>query len=159
MNSGVVHHRIVGCFASWECSIIFGLFNITFTMYRDVPKVSGHCNFLLYISYKTTTFENIIPVNSCLILMKFLPTEVRSENVCNFLWLFLNIFWKHILNFHDLNAYLNYLSSNVLSLYCIFDVQNFALCLNMLKSLCKTTFNSVFVGKKIIKIEQESTLE
>jgi hypothetical protein len=29
----------------------------------------------------------------------------------------------------------------------------------MLKSLCKTTFNSVFVGKKIIKIEQESTLE
>jgi hypothetical protein len=42
-------------------SIIFGLFNITFTMYRDVPKVSGHCNFLLYISYKTTIFENIIP--------------------------------------------------------------------------------------------------
>ena len=24
----------------------------------------------------------------------------------------------------------------------------------MLKSLCKTTFNSVFVGKQIIKIEQ-----
>jgi len=74
-----------------------------------------------------------------------------------------------ILNIHDLNANLNYLSSNVLSLYCIF-VQNFVLCLNcelikiidykiMLKSLCKTTFNSVFVGKKIIKIEQESTLE
>jgi hypothetical protein len=69
-----------------------------------------------------------------------------------------------ILNIHDLNANLNYLSSNVLSLYCIFDVQNFVLCLNcelieiidykiMLKSLCKTTFNSVFVGKKIIKIE------
>ena len=47
----------------------------------------------------------------------------------------------------------------LLSLYCIFDVQNFVLCLNcelieildykiMLKSLCKTTFNSVFVGKK-----------
>ena len=41
----------------------------------------------------------------------------------------------------------------------MFDVQNFALCLNcelikiidykiMLKSLCKTTFNSVFVSKK-----------
>jgi hypothetical protein len=29
----------------------------------------------------------------------------------------------------------------------------------MLKLQCKTTFNSVFVGKKIIKIEQESTLE
>ena len=77
-----------------------------------------------------------------------------------------------ILNIHDLNANLNYLSSNVLhvSLYCIFDVQNFVLCLNcelikiidykiMLKSLCKTTFNSFLVGNKIIKIEQESTLE
>ncbi len=75
-----------------------------------------------------------------------------------------------ILNIHDLNTNLNYLSSNVLSLYCIFDVQNLVLCLNrelikiidykfMLKLQCKTTFNSVFVGKKIIKIEQESTLE
>ena len=34
-----------------------------------------------------------------------------------------------ILNIHDLNANLNYLSSNVLSLYCIFDVQNLVLCL------------------------------
>ena len=75
-----------------------------------------------------------------------------------------------ILNTHDLNTNLNYLSSNVLSLYCIFDVQNIVLCLNreliknidykiMLKLECKTAFNSVFVGKKIIKIEQESTLE
>jgi hypothetical protein len=56
------------------------------------------------------------------------------------------------------------------SLHCIFDVQNLVLCLNrelikkidykfMLKLQCKTTFNSVFVGKKIITIEQESTLE
>jgi hypothetical protein len=29
----------------------------------------------------------------------------------------------------------------------------------ILKLQCKTTFNSVFIGKKIIKIEQESTLE
>ena len=76
----------------------------------------------------------------------------------------------HILNVHDLNTNLNYLSSNVLSLYCNFDVQNLVLCLNrelikiidykfMVKLQCKTTFNSVFVGKKIIKIEQESTLE
>ena len=35
-----------------------------------------------------------------------------------------------ILNTHDLNINLNYLSSNVLSLYCIFDVQNLVLCLN-----------------------------
>ena len=32
--------------------------------YRDVPKVFGHCNFLLYISYKTTIFESIIPKSS-----------------------------------------------------------------------------------------------
>ena len=80
------------------------------------------------------------------------------------------ILGAQILNVHDLNTNLSYLSSNILLLYCIFDVQNFVLCLNrelikiidykcMLKLQCKTTFNSVFVGKKIIKIEQESTLE
>jgi hypothetical protein len=35
-----------------------------------------------------------------------------------------------ILNVHDLNTNLNYLSSNILSLYCIFDVQNLVMCLN-----------------------------
>ena len=86
--------------------------------------------------------------------MKFLPTEARTYVVfCDYL-----------------STNLNYLSSNILSLYCIFDVQNLVLCLNrelikiidykfMLKLQCKTTFNSVFIGKKIIKIEQESTLE
>ena len=75
-----------------------------------------------------------------------------------------------ILNIHDLNTILNYLSSNVLLLYCIFDVKNLVLFLNrelikiidykiMLKLQYTTTFNPVFVGKKIIKIEQESTLE
>ena len=64
-----------------------------------------------------------------------------------------------ILNTHDLITNLNYFSSNVLSLYCIFDVQNLVLCLNrelikiidykiMLKLKCKTTFNSVFVDKR-----------
>jgi hypothetical protein len=100
--------------------------------------------------------------------MKFLPTEARTYVVfCDYFKIFLR---AQILNVHDLNTNLNYLSSNVLSLYCIFDVQNLVLCLNhelikiidykfMLKLQCKTTFNSVFVGKKIIKIEQESTLE
>jgi hypothetical protein len=37
-------------------------------MYRDVPKLFGHCNYLLYISYKTTIFENIIPKS---ILVRF----------------------------------------------------------------------------------------
>ena len=37
-------------------------------MYRVMPKVSGHYNFLLYISYKTTIFENIIPKS---ILVRF----------------------------------------------------------------------------------------
>ena len=53
----------------------------------------------------------------------------------------------------------------------LFDVQNYlALCLTrevikfidykiMLKLQCQTAFNSAFDGKKIIKIEQESTLE
>jgi hypothetical protein len=83
----------------------------------------------------------------------------------------LNYFLEaQILNIHDLSTNLNYLSSNALSLYCIFDVQNLVLCLNrelikiidykiMLKLQCKTTFNPVFDGKNIIKIEQESTLE
>jgi hypothetical protein len=34
-----------------------------------------------------------------------------------------------LLNIHDLNKNLNYLSSNVLSLYCVFDVRNLVLCL------------------------------
>ena len=29
-------------------------------MYRDAQKVFGHCNYLLYISYKTIIFQNII---------------------------------------------------------------------------------------------------
>ena len=48
------------------------------------------------------------------------------------------------------------------------DVQNLVLCLTrelikfidykiMLKLQCKTTFNSACVGKKIIKVEQDST--
>ena len=58
-----------------------------------------------------------------------------------------------ILNIHDLNTNLNYLSSNILSLYCIFDVQNLVLYLNrelikiidykfMLKSQCKKSSKS-----------------
>jgi hypothetical protein len=57
--------------------------------------------------------------------MNFLPTEARTYVVfCDY---FLE---AQILNTHDLNTNLNYLSSNVLSLYCIFDVQNLVLCLN-----------------------------
>ena len=94
----------------------------------------------------------------------------RSEKYGVFCDYFKIFFGSTDLNVHDLNTNLNYLSSNILSLYCIFDVQNLVLCLNcelikiidykfMLKLQCKTTFNSVFVGKQIIKIEQESTLE
>jgi hypothetical protein len=57
--------------------------------YRDMPKGFGHCNFLLYISYKTTIFENIIPVNSFSILMNFLPTEARTYVVfCDYFKIF-----------------------------------------------------------------------
>jgi len=34
------------------------------------------------------------------------------------------IFEANILNIHDLSTILNYLSSKLLSFYCIFDIQN-----------------------------------
>jgi hypothetical protein len=88
--------------------------------------------------------------------MIFLPAEARTYVVfCDDIKIF---FEEQILNIHDLNTNLNYLSSNVLSLYCVFDVRNFVLCFTreliefidykiMLKLQCKPTFNSVFVGK------------
>jgi hypothetical protein len=39
------------------------------------------------------------------------------------------IFEAQTLNIHDLSTNLNYLTSKVLSLYCVFDVQNLVLCL------------------------------
>ena len=69
---------------------------------------------------------------------------------------------KHrFLVIHDLNINLNNLSSKVLSLYFVFDVQKLDLCLTrellkfldykiMLTLQCKTTFNFDFVGKKFI---------
>jgi hypothetical protein len=63
-----------------------------------------------------------------------------------------------ILNIHDLNTNLNYLSSNVLSLYGIFDVQNLVLCLN--RELIKiidykrpNTFGTSLYIQKCIKKE------
>jgi hypothetical protein len=80
--------------------------------------------------------------NSCSILMKFLPTECQKRDRMYFSVIIFKYFLEEqFLSNHDLNANLNYLSLNVLSLYCIFDVQNLALC------------------KNIIKIEQELTLE
>ena len=43
--------------------------------------------------------------------------------------IFKYFFDAQILNIHDLNANLNYLSSKVLSLYCVFDIQILVLCL------------------------------
>jgi hypothetical protein len=102
-----------------------------------VPNVFGHCDFLLYISCITTFFKNIIPSR---LLFDFDDFYINKNRIkCSF------------------NTNLNYLSSNVLSLYCIFDVQNIVLRLNrelikiidykfMLKLQCKTTFNSVSPG-------------
>ena len=61
-------------------------------------KYSVTVIFLLYfiqVRYITTIFQNI--PNSILVQFwwNFYQQNVRSENVCNFLWLFLNIFWKH----------------------------------------------------------------
>ena len=57
------------------------------TIYRDMQKVFGHYNFLLYISYKTTFFsKHYSKVNSCSILMKFVPTKERTYIVvCDYL--------------------------------------------------------------------------
>jgi hypothetical protein len=83
----------------------------------------------------------------------------------------LKYFFKaQILNIHDLNPKLNICLQMYYHCIVFFDIQNLVLCLTrelikfidykiMLILQCKTTFNSVFVGKKIIKIEQESTLE
>ena len=71
------------------------------------------------------------------------------------------VFEAQILVIHDLNIKINNLSSKVLSLYFVFDVQNLGLCLTrellkfldykiMLTSQCKTTFNFAFVGKNFI---------
>jgi hypothetical protein len=45
----------------------------------------------------------------------------KNENVCSFLRSFKLFFLNQILNIHDLNTNLNYLSSKVLSLYCVFN--------------------------------------
>ena len=56
--------------------------------------------------------------------MTILPTEARTYVI-----ILKYLLEVQILNIHELNTSLNYLSSNVLSLYCIFDVQNLVLCL------------------------------
>ena len=51
-------------------------------MYRHVQKVFGHCDFLIYISYKTTfCSKHYSKVNSCLFLMKCLPTRAELNVV------------------------------------------------------------------------------
>ena len=52
----------------------------------SIYKKYSVTNFLLYISYKTTIFQNIIP-KSILVRFWWYFTN-RSENVCSFLWLF-----------------------------------------------------------------------
>ena len=56
---------------------------------------------------------------------------------------------------------LNYLSSKVLSLLCVFLHSNLQILdyKIRLKLQCKTTFNSAFVGKNLIKIKQELALK
>ena len=69
--------------------------------------------------------------------MKVLPTEVRTYEV--FFVIILKYFLEaQILNIHDLNTNLNYLSSNVLSLYCVFLRSKFSFVFNsMLTNLCE----------------------
>jgi hypothetical protein len=51
--------------------------------YRDVPKVFGHWDFLLYISCKTTFFKNIIPfVFKCTIINLYCIFDVENLVLC-----------------------------------------------------------------------------
>ena len=45
------------------CNVVSFIKNnsATLKLYRDVQKVFGHSIFLLFISYKATFFQNIIP--------------------------------------------------------------------------------------------------
>jgi hypothetical protein len=47
--------------------------------YIDVPKVSGHCDFLLYISCKTTFFKNIIPKSTLFRYWLFFYQQKRER--------------------------------------------------------------------------------
>ena len=72
--------------------------------YWAVKKVFVHCNFLLYISYKTTIFQNIIPKS---ILVRFwwyfLPTEARTYVVfCDYFKIF---FWSTDLRYSWLKLF------------------------------------------------------
>ena len=59
--------------------------------------------------------------------MNLLPIKARTYVFfCSYFKIFFEV---HILNIHDFNTILNYLSSNVLSFYCVSDGQNLVLCL------------------------------
>jgi hypothetical protein len=73
------------------CHSVFGQIKMQeeFKDTETCKKYSVTVIFLLYISYKTTIFQNIIPVNSCSILMKFLPTEASTYVVfCDYFKIF-----------------------------------------------------------------------
>ena len=53
-------------------------------------KYSVTVIFYYIFHVKPHLFKNIVRF-----WWNFYQQNVRSENVCNFLWLFLNIFWKH----------------------------------------------------------------
>jgi hypothetical protein len=104
----------------------------------------------LYISYKTTFCQNIIPksINVRFWWNFYQPKRKRMY----FLYCFKILFDAQILNIHNLNTNLNYLSSKLLSLHSVFDVQYSVLCITrellkflayriMLKLQWKFTFN------------------
>ena len=127
------------------------------TTTETCQKYSVTVIFYYIFHIKPQFLETLFQSQFCSILMKCLPTEARTYAV--FVIILKYFLGAQVLNVHDLNTNLNYLSSNILSLYCILDVLNLVLYLNrelikiidykfMIKLQCKTTFNSVFVGKK-----------
>jgi len=62
----IVNIRVLATLTSYQSIIRTSIHRLvclniqTQDMYRDAQKVFGHCNYLLYISYKTIIFQNII---------------------------------------------------------------------------------------------------
>ena len=67
-----------------QIEVVSGFSNLMMLQDTQCYKVFGHCDFLLYISCKTTFLKNIIP-KSTLFLMIFLSikTELNVDLHCN----------------------------------------------------------------------------
>ena len=76
--------------------------------------------------FVTVIVLSYISIKIILILIKIYIN--KCKNVCNFLKLFSNNLLTHSFQIFMIYTSLNHLSSNVLLLYCVFNLQNVVLC-------------------------------